>query len=58
MWKMSVKSDQDYIAQLYMLELKRKNLTKWEKLKLLVYDPEKKEVFGKDGARWGKSLTE
>lgn len=55
---MSVKSDPDYVTQLYMLELKRKNLTKWEKLKLIVYDPEKKEVFGKDGARWGKSWTE
>ncbi|KAK7590239.1 hypothetical protein V9T40_001852 [Parthenolecanium corni] len=51
---MSVKSDPDYVTQLYMLELKRKNLTKWEKLKLIVYDPEKKEVFGKDGARWGR----
>ena len=52
---MSRKSEQpDYITELYLLEQTRKNLSKWTKLKLAIYDPEKGEIFGKDSLRWGK----
>lgn len=52
---MSRKSEQpDYIAELYLLEQQRKNLSKWDKIKLKIYDPEKGEFLGKDGLRWGE----
>lgn len=51
---MSKKSDLDYMTELYLLELKRQNLSSWEKIKLSLYDPSTGEVLGKDGVRWGK----
>lgn len=58
---MSKKSEQsDYMTELFLLEQNRKklkNLTRWDKFKLSIYNPQKREFLGKDGSRWGKWCT-
>lgn len=55
---MSRKGEQlDYMTELFLLEQHRKklkNLNRWDKFKLSIYNPERKEFLGKDGYRWGK----
>lgn len=39
---------------IYFRKYGEKKLTRTEKLKLFIYDPKYKTVFGRTGASWGK----
>lgn len=47
----------DYATELFLLQQKRKklkSLTRWEKFKVSIYDPERGEFLGKDCSGWSK----